>query len=59
MNSCGEGWTTLVVSIVALLFFLLVARACAPADDPGPECTGDQCEQVWDQRYQDQPDRDR
>jgi len=50
---------TLLVSIGALLLFLLMARACASAEDPEPACTGDQCQEMWDQRYEDRIDRDR
>lgn len=61
----GEGWTTLVVSIVGLLLFLVLAASCQgeSSETPEPACTGEWCQDMYDwrqqQREDNQMDRDR
>lgn len=55
----GDGWMTFLVSVVGLALILVFARACAPADEPTPACTGDWCQEMQEQRYYDRTDRDR
>lgn len=54
----GDGWMTFFVSVVGLALILVFARACAPADEPTPACTGDWCQEMQEQRYYDRTDRD-